>query len=78
MTGDTQTLVDYSESRPAGGRAMAIALAHGRGRVVIVGDAGMLTAQYDRRKSRRYGLTSPGFDNERFAVSLLRWIVQRP
>jgi len=75
--GKRLTIVKYEESRPAGGEAMAIALEHGRGRVVILGDSAMLTAQYDRKTSRRYGLSSPGFDNERFAWNLLRWVVRQ-
>lgn len=75
---DRRTVVDYRESQPGSGRALAVALLHGRGRVVIVGDSAMLTAQFDRKTSKRFGLTTPGADNELFAAHLLRWVIQRP
>lgn len=72
---DTRTIVDYPASQPARGRALGVVLEHGRGRVAIIGDSAMLTAQYDRKTARTYGFTSKGFDNERFALNLLRWVI---
>lgn len=49
---------------PAGGRSQAVALQVGTGRVVVLGEAAMLTER---------GFTAPGH-NRRFALNLLRWL----
>jgi hypothetical protein len=50
-------------TRPAGGRSQAIALEVGRGRVVVVGEMGVLT-DYSVREA----------DNRRFALNIIRWL----
>jgi len=43
--GDVRVDMEYAAPLPAKGRAQAVALEHGAGRVVVLGDAGMLRAQ---------------------------------
>ena len=50
-------------TRPAAGRSQAIALEVGRGRVVVVGEMGVLT-DYSVREA----------DNRRFALNIVRWL----
>lgn len=58
---------------PAGGRAQALALSRGAGRVVILGEAAMITAQLDD-DGRPFGMNLPGIDNEAFALNLFHWL----
>jgi hypothetical protein len=58
---------------PAGGRAQAVALTRGRGRVVVIGEAAMLTAQLDDN-GNRFGMNLPGIDNQAFALNLFDWL----
>jgi hypothetical protein len=61
----------------AAGRAQAIALTFGKGRVVMIGEATLFAAQLapgpggDKIK---LGMNSPGFDNRQFAINVLRWL----
>lgn len=58
---------------PAGGRAQALALTRGRGRMVVLGEAAMLTAQLDDNGDR-FGMNLPGIDNQDFALNLFDWL----
>lgn len=57
---------------PAAGRSQGIALNFGRGRVVVLADAAMLTSQTSEEGT--IGITVPGFDNRRFALNLVGWL----
>lgn len=63
---------------PVGGRAQGIAFAHGAGRVVVLGEAGMLSAQLVRlgpdSPQMRIGMNVAGFDNRQFALNMLHWL----
>lgn len=54
------------------GACQGLAMDHGKGRVVVLGEAAMLTAQ--RRKQERWGLTEPGADNQQFALNVAHWL----
>jgi hypothetical protein len=58
------------------GLGQALAMTHGRGRVVVVGDAALLTSQVmsGGGETERIGLTWPNADNERFARHVMRWL----
>jgi hypothetical protein len=59
------------EEQPAG-PAQALALNYGAGRIVVLGEAAMLTAQVSA--GRPFGFSTPGGDNELFARNLMRWL----
>jgi hypothetical protein len=61
----------------AAGRAMAVAVWHGQGRVVVVGESAMLTALLSG-DGLRFGMGWPGADDERFAVNAVRWLAGVP
>jgi uncharacterized membrane protein len=64
---------------PIAGRAAAVALPWGSGRVVILGDAELLTSQRFDWHDGPVGLDAPpGHDNRRFALNLFRWLSRRP
>jgi len=63
-------------ARPAQG----LAFTHGEGRVVVLGEAGMLTAQLIRfpedsgRPDMRFGLQTEGHDDQQFVLNALHWL----
>lgn len=65
-------------SEPVGGRAQGIALTFGQGRVVVLGEAAMLSAQVARRGDpptiTPMGMNAPGHDNRQFVLNTLHWL----
>jgi len=72
--GDTRVIIDYGAPVSAAGRAQAVALEHGQGRVVVLGEAAMLTAQLDGRTKKPFGMNVAGIDNRQFALNLMHWL----
>jgi hypothetical protein len=68
--GDYDPATDKEVS--AAGRAQGIALPFGKGRVVILGEAAMLTAQIEGNV--RFGMQRVGNDNRQFALNTLHWL----
>ena len=62
------------------GDCMAMAFTLGRGRVVVTGEAGMLSAQLvteegaDGKATHPWGMNWPGIDNRQFALNIARWL----
>lgn len=71
--GDTFTTVTYENPSPAAGRAQGLALEFGRGRVVVLGEAAMLTAQLTR-DDKPFGMQVAGIDNRQFALNVMHWL----
>lgn len=65
---------------PPAGTAQGLAFEHGRGRVVVLGEAAMLTAQRirfdDGRPDMLFGMNTPGHDNRQFALNVMRWLAR--
>lgn len=59
---------------PAVGRAQGIALKFGKGRVVVLGEAAMLSAQLAGAQDRRMGMNVPGSDNRQLALNIMHWL----
>lgn len=53
----------------AAGRAQAIAMTFGKGRVVVFGEAAMLTAQ-----NVNFGMNYPGNDNRQLVLNVMHWL----
>jgi hypothetical protein len=70
----TRTTVEYSDPIAAAGRAQAIALKFGKGRVVVTGEAAMLTAQLNVRDQTPFGMNVPGTDNRQLALNIMHWL----
>lgn len=70
--GNERVLMEYGDPRPAGGKAQGMAVEFGRGRVVVLGEAGMLRAQRDR--SGLVGMNVPGYDNKQLALNIMHWL----
>jgi hypothetical protein len=58
----------------AAGRAQGIALKFGKGRVVVMGEAAMLSAQLAGQEDRPMGMNVPGSDNRQLALNIMHWL----
>lgn len=68
-----------AQGRSAAGLAQAVAVEYGEGRVVVVGEAAMLTAQRIETPGRPpylMGMNRPGNDNQQFALNIVRWLMR--
>jgi hypothetical protein len=62
------------ETRPAAGRAQGVAFELGKGRVVVMGEAAMLTAQVTADGKRRFGMSWPNNDDRQLALNIAHWL----
>jgi hypothetical protein len=70
----SETITTFqTDDRPAAGHCQGLAMRYGRGRVVVLAEAAMLTAQVDRT-GRRFGMNAGGNDNRAFALNVIRWL----
>ena len=63
--------------RSDAGRAQGVALAFGRGRLVVVGEAALFSAQVLRAQGEpdfRFGMNAPGNDDKQFVLNTLHWL----
>jgi hypothetical protein len=58
----------------AAGRAQGIAMKFGKGRVIILGEAGMLSAQVVGAQRVPFGMNRPGIDNRQLALNIMHWL----
>lgn len=65
---------DSEESTSAAGRAQGIAFKHGKGRVVVFGEAAMLTAQLTGIEKSPFGMNVPGIDNQQLVLNVMHWL----
>jgi hypothetical protein len=76
----SRSAISADHARAAGGRAQGVAMKFGRGRVVILGEAAMFSAQVIRStqagqtRESRMGMNVPGNDDKQFALNVLRWL----
>jgi hypothetical protein len=59
---------------PVGGQAQGIAFKFGKGRVVVLGEAAMLTAQIAGAEKVPAGMNVPGTDNRQLALNIMHWL----
>lgn len=66
-----------AHSTPVTGRAQGLAMTYGDGRLVVLGEAGFLSAQLIRFADGRevkFGMNVPGNDNRQFVLNVLHWL----
>ena len=61
-------------STSAAGRTQAVAFKLGKGRVVVQGEATMLSAQISGADNHPMGMNVPGNDNKQYALNLMHWL----
>lgn len=57
----------------ARGHAQGVAMSFGRGRIVVLGEAAVLSAQVDPL-GFKMGMNQPGNDNRQFALNIAHWL----
>jgi len=71
----SQTVTTFeTKDSSAAGRCQGLAMVFGKGRVVVLGEAAMLTAQIDDKSGRKFGMNAAGNDNRAFALNVVRWL----
>jgi hypothetical protein len=65
---------DSKESVSAAGRAQAIAVKFGKGRVLVQGEAAMLSAQVSGADKRPMGMNVPGNDDKQYVLNVMHWL----
>jgi hypothetical protein len=67
-----------AHAKPVAGRAQGVALSHGKGRVVVMGEAAMFSAQIlsgeEGHEEEKFGMNAPGNDDKRFVLNVLHWL----
>jgi hypothetical protein len=58
----------------AAGRAQVVALKVGKGRVVVHGEAAMLTAQIAGPEKFKMGMNFEGYDNKQYTLNVMHWL----
>lgn len=71
-TDNPSTMTDKEVS--AAGRAQGIAIKLGKGRIVVLGDAEMLSAQTSGREGSPIGMNYPDTDNKQLALNIMHWL----
>jgi hypothetical protein len=75
--GDVRVHVEYGPGSSAAGRAQAIAMEIGRGRLVVLGEAAMISAQLSAYDGSPFGMNVAGYDNRQFALNVMHWLSHR-
>ncbi len=66
---------DEKQTVSAAGRAQGLAMKFGEGRVVVMGEAAMLTAQLGGPEKAKFGgLNQTGIDNRQLALNIMHWL----
>jgi hypothetical protein len=63
-----------SSTVSAAGRAQGLAMLFGKGRVIVMGEAGMLSAQVIGPQRTPFGMNRPGIDNRQLALNIMHWL----
>ncbi len=63
-----------TETIPVGGQAQGLAFKFGKGRVVMMGEAAMLSAQVAGPQKRPMGMNVPGNENKQLALNIMHWL----
>ncbi|MFL6198833.1 MAG: DUF4350 domain-containing protein [Thermoanaerobaculia bacterium] len=73
LSDDAYDWESRSVRKPARGHAQGIAMTFGEGRLVILGEAGLLSAQVDP-VGFKMGMNAAGNDDRQFALNVFHWL----
>lgn len=74
---DGENHIRFGKPVSVNGLSQALALEYGQGRVVMLGEAAMMSAQ--KLFGRKFGMNNPkNSDNKQFALNMLHWLLERP
>lgn len=68
--------VGYGDPVSVPGWSQGLALEIGKGRVVVLGEAAMLTARLHRFDGRPIGMNTAGYDNRQLALNIMHWLTR--
>jgi hypothetical protein len=71
---DVLVHVEYGPGVSAQGRAQAIAMTIGAGRVVVLAEAAMASAQLSAYDDSPFGMNVAGYDNRQFVLNVMHWL----
>ena len=71
---DVLVHVEYGPGVPAAGRAQAVAFELDAGRVVVLAEAAMISAQLSSFDGSPFGMNVDGYDNRLFALNVMHWL----
>jgi hypothetical protein len=74
--GDVLVRVEYADPTRVPGWSQGIAIEHGAGRVVVLGEAAMLSAQLYRFDGHPIGMNVAGYDNRQMALNIMHWLTR--
>jgi hypothetical protein len=74
--GELSDDIPAEKRKSAAGRAQGLAFELGRGRVVVMAEAAMMTAQVAGPKRTPMGMNIPGTDDRQFALNVVRWLAR--
>ena len=77
LADSAQDVMNQVEPVSAAGRSQGIAMKFGKGRVVFMGEAGMLTAQVTGAQRAPFGMNIPGIDNRQLVLNIVRWLTRK-
>jgi hypothetical protein len=72
--GATAVRVPPGKKTSAAGRAQAVAMTFGKGRVVILGEAALLSAQLAAGDKIPIGMNRKGIDNRQLGLNIMHWL----
>lgn len=71
---DTRVNVTFDNPQPAKGRSQGLALKYGKGKVIVLGEAAMLSAQLNRDNSKFGMSVNPG--NKKLTLNIIHWLAK--
>jgi hypothetical protein len=71
--GNTRVTMNYGDPTPARGNSQGLAMQWGKGRIVMLAEAGMLRAERGKH-GMLVGLNVPGYDNRQLALNIMHWL----
>lgn len=74
--GDTKVEIAYVTPHSAKGYYQGVCKQYGKGRLVVLSESAMLTAQIDK-KGKKFGINLPNEDNKQFALNIIRWLANK-
>jgi len=74
--GDVLVSIEYVDPVSVPGWSQGLAMEFGKGRVVVLGEAAMLSARLHRYDKRPIGMNTPGYDNRQLALNIMHWLTR--
>jgi len=72
---NTRVRMNYADPVPARGNSQGLAMEWSKGRIVVLGESGMLRAERPRN-GMVVGMNFPGYDNRQLALNIMHWLTR--